>query len=124
MLKKSTLLVMDNHNYTFAETLYRKLTLNTRSLFADLKFLYNLLSGTLNSPEILSLVSMDVHIRTLRRTDTFFMKPYRTDYAVDDNMTRLCKTDNNFSVLLDFFDSNSSRFESSLKRLNFSIAQL
>ncbi|XP_060878360.1 uncharacterized protein LOC132950803 [Metopolophium dirhodum] len=80
-------------------------TLAERRKIIDLKFLYKIVNGFLNCPELLSCLNFNIpHCRT-RSANTFYISFQRTNYALCSPINRLMKITNDVQIDLFSFPS-------------------
>lgn len=87
-------------------------TLETRRNIAALTFLHDVICGPIDSPDLLNLVSFNVPARTLRQSSRFFfIDLHRTEYALNEPLTKAMKLFNRYSEKLDIsFSSSQFKF--------------
>lgn len=84
---------------------------------ADLYFLYNLLNGTLDCPELLSLINFNVPGRITRNTPLFRCSLSNNNYNANFFMNRVLHLVSTLGNDIDFFEGSLNRFKSKVKNL-------
>lgn len=93
-------------------------SLQTRRQIAELCFLYNVLNGGIQCPQLLALVPFNVSVRRGRSTNLFVVPFHPTNYGKNNPFTRILDRANKLSNRcgdVDFFNSKLVRFKSFLR---------
>lgn len=83
-------------------------TLVKRREVADILFVHQLLSGTIDSPALLEMISLRTNPRNLRSVPLFHLAHHRTNYGHFEPISRMLRLANNAQNILDFHSSLSS----------------
>lgn len=98
--------VRRDRNYRLPSYLDRCASINIEPLWRrrinlNILFVYDLLSGRIKSPALLSLVRFNNPVRTFRRTELLVVDFHRTDYGQHEPMNNIVRMFNYFSDLYD-----------------------
>lgn len=86
--------------------------LDKRRDVADILFIHQLLVGNIDCPSLLDMISINVNHRNLRSIPFFRIDRHRTDYGLNEPVSRMLRMANNFPDIVDF-----NRTKDSLKKL-------
>lgn len=77
-------------------------TLSSRRNNACILFVFDILSGRVDSPQILELLNFRVPFRTTRTVELFRLPVHRTNYGLNEPMFNMCRMFNSVSNVHDF----------------------
>ncbi|CAG9836271.1 unnamed protein product [Diabrotica balteata] len=104
----------EGHNYSIRELLLS--SLHDRRCQADLCFLFKVINGYVQDPELLSLISFNVNTRRTRNTEIFNIPFHSTNYGQNEPITRILRTANEHSNNLELFGISTAAFKKSFER--------
>ena len=109
----------NEQNFGQMETKYGMMSLETRRYELDLIFLNKILNGFTNSTELCKLINLNVPGKTLRHRldNTCYTCNYRTNYAGNNTLYRICSEGNQISDKLNFFEESIAKFQTNLRSL-------
>jgi hypothetical protein len=80
-------------------------SLEKRREVADIIFIHQLLSGTIDSPAILCQINFNINSRHLRSVPIFSIATHRTDYGKNEPITRMLREVNKYCAVFDYCNS-------------------
>lgn len=83
-------------------------SLETRRKGADTLFVHQLLAGTIDCPALLETISINTNPRSLRSMPVFRLKTHRTDYGMNNPMSRMLRIANDIPNVFDFHHTKFS----------------
>lgn len=93
---------LPRNNYDISHDEIRNLLnlprLSARRDFIDLTFLYKIVNGLINSPEILNRINLAVSQINLRNNELFYIEYHRTNYGLNTSLQRLCRLGNSVAL--------------------------
>lgn len=108
---------LEDINYNQISTLLGLPTLENRRVLLDLIFLFKLVTGFVDSPELLYRIKFHVPPRTTRSQIQFHVEYHQTNYALNGPIQRCCRSANEYCDM-DVFVSSINAFKKHLlKRL-------
>lgn len=84
--------------------------LQQRSTFADLLFIYTVISQLIASRDILHMLNFHIFAHCLRSHTFFKLETHRTLYSQNNCFNRICLSANRFCDVLDLFNDTLSSF--------------
>lgn len=109
----------DRREYEY-KTIMEIMNLNSlehRRLEASLIFLYKIINGTINSPEILELVTFNVNERRTRNAEIFNIPFHHTNYGQNESIVKMLNQANKHSSKIDLFNMSNTSFKRVVKTL-------
>lgn len=103
--------------YNFKRSLVGLHSLADRRRYALAVFVFDLLSGRIDSAALPARIKLNVPSRSLRHSDIVHIDFHRTNYGKFEPINYMCRTFNEFSVLFDFHMSRDC-FRASLARFD------
>lgn len=96
--------------YNFKCHLLELESLHCRRRNSGVIFVHDIFSGHIDSPNLLSMMDINVPPRRFRNSDLLHIRNHRTNYGSAEPITRISKVFNEFSAIIDFsFDRNRVR---------------
>lgn len=83
-------------------------SLKKRRDVADILFIHQLLSGNIDCPSLLQIISLNTNPRNLRSVPLFRLVPHRTNYGLHEPMSRMLHKANNIPNIFNFHYSRSA----------------
>lgn len=107
-------MAITDHDYS--PILYRvgSRTQSSRRKFADLMFIFNVLSGFVDCPAGLSELVRRVHVNQTRNSELFVVPTYRTYYEHNSSVPRILRYAKEFDEISNIFGTPRSIFRSSI----------
>ena len=88
-------------------------TLENRRIMLDLIFLFKIVNGMIDSPELLQRIILKVPQRNTRCKDLFHLEFQRTNYCLNRPIRRMCQQGNSMDV--DFFSMSLNSFKRKIR---------
>ena len=101
---------LDSLNYDFLLNNQNLLKLSERRIITDLIFLFKIVNGMLDCPDILSLVNFNVPVRMTRQCVLYYCSNIRTVAMQNSTLNRLHSMGNKYAFLADVFDNSLSSY--------------
>jgi hypothetical protein len=99
-------LTIDNHDYTQIRSFLNIPALSSRREIADISFIYKLINGITDDPDLLKCIPFTIPAYNNRSTSLFYIPVYSTNYLKNSPIPRAMALCNKLSTRVDFFFSS------------------
>ena len=109
---------MENYHRSDMLTRLNLCSLEQRRLTYDMCYVFKLINGLIDCPQLVSLVQLNVPSRSLRRVELFSIPFHSTNYGMHSPVERTLRVFNTYKDQLTIFGCTPSGFKSRLHVLN------
>ena len=94
-------------------------TLENRRIYHKLCFIFKLVNGLVDAPDLLSMIYFNIPVRTVRSPYVFFVPYHRRNYALHSPLNSMILLANQYCKNLEFFGVSFNRFKRECRKLLF-----
>lgn len=106
---------IEDHNYSNIMKELNLQSLKTRRTINDLCFIYKLLNGSINSPELLELITFNIPKKNFRNHNLFFIALHSSNYGQHSPIDRTLRIINQYNI--DIFEGSLFSFKKKIKSI-------